>query len=58
MKKNTHLVKYGNKIKGFVYIKPDGSFWYGFGKPCDENIISFKCRSIEHGIACVEMKRF
>lgn len=50
-----HLVKNGRKVKGFVYQKNDGSFWYAFGKPSQDNYISFACRSLEHGIACIEM---
>lgn len=49
------LVKSGNKIKGFVYEKADGSFWYAFGKPSQPEYISFACKSIEHGVACIEM---
>lgn len=49
------LIKRGNRIKGFVYQDAKGSFWYAFGKPSQNNFIAFACRSIEHGIACVEM---
>lgn len=48
------LVKNGNRIKGFVYENSQG-FWYAFGKPSQNQFISFACRSIEHGIACIEM---
>lgn len=50
-----HLVKNGKRIKGFVYQKQDGSFWYAFGKPSQDNYIAFACRDLEHGIACIEM---
>ena len=48
------LVKNGNRIKGFVYKNKDG-YWYAFGKPSQDNYIAFKCRDIEHGIACIEV---
>lgn len=50
-----HLVKRGRRIKGFVYQDSSGQFWYAFGKPSQVECISFACRSLEHGIACVEM---
>jgi hypothetical protein len=50
-----HLVKNGRKIKGFVYQDSKGQYWYVFGKPSQDSYISFACRSLEHGIACVEM---
>ncbi len=50
-----HLVKNGNKIKGFVYQKGDGSYWYAFGKPSQDSYIAFACRDLSHGIACIEM---
>lgn len=49
------LVKNGKKIKGFVFQKNDGSFWYAFGKPSQNNYIAFACKDIEHGIACIEI---
>lgn len=49
-------VKKDNKIKGFVFQRKDGSFWYAFGKPSQSEYIAFACRSIEHGIACIEMQ--
>jgi hypothetical protein len=50
-----HLVKNGKRIKGFIYQKADGTFWYAFGKPSQDNYIAFACRDLEHGIACIEM---
>jgi hypothetical protein len=49
------LVRNGKRIKGFVWQKQDGSFWYAFGKPSQDSYIAFACKSIEHGIACIEM---
>jgi len=49
-----HLVKNGNRIKGFVYQSQD-SWWYAFGKPSQEQYIAFACRDLEHGIACIEV---
>lgn len=49
-----HLVKNGRKIKGFVY-QSNNKWWYAFGKPSQDNYISFACRDLEHGIACIEM---
>jgi hypothetical protein len=49
-----HLVKNGNRIKGFVYQSKD-SWWYAFGKPSQEQYIAFACRDLEHGIACIEV---
>lgn len=49
------LVKRGTKIVGFVYSKKDGTFWYAFGRPSQAEFIEFACRSVEHGIACIEM---
>lgn len=50
-----HLVKNGNKIKGFVYQDNNGAYWYAFGKPSQSDYIAFACKSIEHGIACIEI---
>jgi hypothetical protein len=49
-----YLVKKGNKIKGFVYFQ-NGSYWYAFGRPSQNNYIGFECSSIEQGIARIEM---
>jgi len=49
------LVKNGNRIKGFVYQDLSGQYWYAFGKPSQSDYISFVCKSIEHGIACIEI---
>jgi hypothetical protein len=49
------LVKDGKRIKGFVYKDKSGNYYYAFGRPSQDNFISFACRSIEHGIACIEM---
>jgi hypothetical protein len=53
-----HLVKQGKKIKGFVYQDSSQNWWFAFGKPSQDNYISFACRDKEHGIASVEMKVF
>lgn len=50
-----HLVKVNGKIKGFIYQDKYGQHWYAFGRPSQDSYISFTCRSLEHGIACVEM---
>jgi len=50
-----HLVKRGRKIIGFIYSDSQGQFWYAFGKPSQSEYISFACRDIEHGVACIEM---
>lgn len=50
-----HLVKNGKKIKGFVFQDPDKKWWYAFGKPSRDNYIAFACKSLEHGIASVEL---
>jgi len=52
-----HLVKDGKKIKGFVYHQ-NREWWYAYGKPSQDNYISFRCRSLEHGIANVEMPTY
>jgi hypothetical protein len=49
------LVKNGKRIKGFVYQDKNNNYWYAFGKPSQDNYISFACKSIEHGIACIEI---
>lgn len=49
------LVKNGKKIKGFVYQTNDGSWWYAFGKPSQDNWIAFSCRDKSHGIACIQI---
>ena len=49
------LIKRGRRIKGFVYQNNAGEWYYAFGKPSQDNYISFKCRDKEHGMACVEM---
>jgi hypothetical protein len=49
-----HLVKKGRRIKGFVF-EQNGSWWYAFGRPSQDNYISFACDSLEQGIARVEM---
>ena len=54
MQRNT-LVKRGKKIIGFVYKDTKGQHWYAFGRPSQDNYISFACRDISHGIACIEM---
>lgn len=51
------IIKRGKKIIGFVYQKQDGSYWYAFGRPSQDNYISFKCRDFEHGTAQIEMHR-
>lgn len=51
----THLVKSGRKIRGFVRQDSKGYFWYQFGKPSQDNYISFACNSLEQGIARIEM---
>ena len=48
------IVRNGKRIKGFVYENSNG-YWYAFGKPSQNNYISFQCRDIEHGIACIEV---
>lgn len=50
-----HLVKMDGRIKGFIYVDMSGQFWYAFGRPSQSCYISFACRSLEHGIACIEM---
>jgi hypothetical protein len=52
-----HIVKDGKRIKGFVYFSND-SWWYAFGKPSQDSYIAFACRSLEHGIACIEVPTF
>ena len=49
------LVKKGKKIIGFVSQYGNGQYYYAFGKPSQNNIISFECNSIEQGIARIEM---
>jgi len=53
-----HIVKDGRRIKGFVWQKSDGTWWYAFGKPSQASYIAFACRDKEHGIANVEMPMF
>ena len=50
-----HLVKNGNRIKGFVYQDSNNDWWYAFGRPSQDSYLAFHCRDLEHGIACVEM---
>lgn len=50
-----HLVKRNRRIIGFVFSKADGSWWYAFGRPSQDMYISFSCRDLEHGMACIEM---
>jgi hypothetical protein len=50
-----HIVRNGRKILGFVTQDSKGEYWYQFGKPSQDNYISFHCRSLEHGIACIQM---
>ena len=52
---NKHIVKINGKIKGFIYQDREGQYWFAFGRPSQSCYISFACRSLEHGIACVEM---
>jgi len=52
-----HLVKSGRRIKGYVYQDQEG-WWYVFGKPSQTEYIAFACRSLEHGIACIEIPTF
>lgn len=52
-----HIVKSGRKIVGFVYSDSNGQYWYAFGRPSQPEYIAFACRSLEHGIACIEMYR-
>jgi len=52
-----HLVKRGRKVIGFVYQDSNGQFWYAFGRPSADNYIAFACRSLEAGIASIEMYR-
>jgi hypothetical protein len=44
------IIKEGRKIKGFVFQDKQGEFWFAFGKPSQDNYISFRCESIEEGI--------
>lgn len=57
MATKNHLVKRGNRILGFVYQDRDGQFWYAFGRPSADSYIAFACRSLEAGIASIEMAR-
>jgi hypothetical protein len=54
----TKIVRNGKKIKGFVYKDKTGQHWYAFGRPSQDSYISFACKSIEHGIACIEVPTF
>jgi hypothetical protein len=56
MAKN-HLVKRERRTIGFVYQDSTGQYWYAFGRPSAANYIAFACRSLEHGIVCIEMHR-
>lgn len=53
-----HLVKSGRRIKGYVYQDQEGGWWYALGKPSQTDYIAFACRSLEHGIACIEIPTF
>ena len=44
------LVKKGKKIIGFTYQKPNGEYYFAFGKPSQSSWIEFQCKSIEDGI--------
>jgi len=50
-----HLVKDGKRILGFVYQDSKGDYWYAFGKPSQPEYIAFACKSLESGIASIEM---
>ena len=49
-----HLVKRNGKIIGFVTKDLCGQYWYAFGRPSQNNYISFACNSLEQGIARIE----
>lgn len=55
--RNKVIVKDGKRIIGFVYKDMEGNFWYAFGRPSQSNYIAFRCKSIEHGMACIECYR-
>lgn len=55
---NKHLVKNGRRIKGFVWEDSNGVWWYAFGKPSQDNYIAFECKSLEAGIANIEMPTY
>ena len=52
-----HLVKNGNRIKGFVFMQSD-QWYYAFGRPSQDSYISFACDSLEQGIARIEVPTF
>jgi hypothetical protein len=50
-----HLIKRGKRIVGFVYQRSQGQWCYAFGRPSQDQYITFDCDSLEQGIARVEM---
>jgi hypothetical protein len=46
---NKLIVKKGRKIIGYCYQQND-SFWYVFGKPSQNVVISFECSSLVDGM--------
>ena len=47
------IVRNGKRIKGFIHKDSNGEYWYSFGRPSQDNYISFSCRDVSHGIACI-----
>lgn len=41
------LLKNGNKIVGWVEQRPNGDFYYAYGKPSQSSFISFECESLD-----------
>lgn len=44
------IVKKGNKIIGFVHKNLKEEYFYSFGKPSQNEYLSFKCNNLQHGI--------
>ena len=40
------LLKSGNKIIGWIEQRPNGKYYYAFGKPSQTSFISFECDTL------------
>lgn len=41
------LLKEGRKILGWIEQRPNGDFYYAYGKPSQSSFISFECKTLE-----------
>ena len=50
-----NLVKNGRKIVGFIFKDDDGAYWFAFGKPSQASYMSWQCKSVEDGLAMIQI---